>query len=290
MANTNNRIIDLDAAWSINAISSAAYHNCLAWGPRLRYCAPAASIESFFGEIKGYPADFTLVGSGDFHHLSALWQRSISGSYVLVSFDNHPDWDIRPPFWCCGAWISRVLETAALKRACVWGCGNFELNSPHRWFANHRALRGNRLKVWPWNERVSASARKRWPGINTENWRDQFREFAKTLSEDRIYVTVDLDCLDEASAVTDWEQGLFRPDDVAWAIGEIRRHAEIIGGDLCGAHSSARYVRWSQRTNARLDHPKKEAVDQIKAHRLNQAALDIIWPSLVGIAPLRQAS
>ncbi len=277
-----SRIIDLDGAWSPDAIRGAAYHDYLSWGPQLRYCAPARLIDRFFREIRVYPAAFTLVGSGDFHHLSALWQRSLSEPYILLSFDNHPDWDIRPPSWCCGSWISRVLETPNLKRACIWGCGNFELNAPHRWFANYRGMRANRLQVWPWSERFSRSAQKRWPGITPNDWRQIFSGFAQTIRGEAVYITVDLDCLDEDSAVTDWEQGMFRPDDISWAIQEIRKHARIIGGDLCGAHSGARYRRWTQRTCALFDHPKKTAVNQATALVRNEAALGCIWPALAG--------
>jgi hypothetical protein len=277
-----SRLIDLDGAWSPRVIGDATYYDFLIWGPLLRYCAPARVIERFARETQPYPAHFTLVGSGDFHHLSAVWQRRMTEPYILVSFDNHPDWDIRPPFWCCGTWISRVLETPLLKRACVWGCANFELDPPHRWFANHQALRANRLQVWPWRDRFGPSARKRWPGIGLDDWKEQFSRFAETLGDSPVYVTVDLDCLQEPTAVTDWEQGLFQPADLVWAIEEIRRHTEIVAGDLCGAHSSARYVRWTQRTNAHLDHPKKPPVDEVIAQTRNQAALATIWPALVG--------
>ena len=46
-----------------------------------------------------------------------------------------------------------ALELANVKQADVWGCGNFELAMPARLFANHRALRANRLRVHPWAER-----------------------------------------------------------------------------------------------------------------------------------------
>ena len=69
---------------------------------------------------------FLAYGSGDFHHLSALLVRRIPTPLTLVSFDNHPDWDIRPPRWCCGSWINRALDWCAREEAAVWGCGNFE--------------------------------------------------------------------------------------------------------------------------------------------------------------------
>src|SRR5207244_924647 len=69
---------------------------------------------------------FLLYGSGDFHYLTALRLRRVGGPIVLVSFDNHPDWDVRPPRWCCCGWVSRALEFSAVRHFGVWGGGNWE--------------------------------------------------------------------------------------------------------------------------------------------------------------------
>jgi hypothetical protein len=45
--------------------------------------------------------------------------------------------------------------------------------------------------------------------VTRENWRLLFRAFAETLSATQVYITIDLDCLREEDAVTDWEQGAF---------------------------------------------------------------------------------
>ncbi|MBV8274957.1 MAG: arginase family protein [Verrucomicrobia bacterium] len=274
--------IDLDGAWPKSPLGTDCFLDCRAWGPQLRYCAPGRIIEAFYREVGEKLTPFTLFGSGDFHHLTALWVRQFDEPFVLISFDNHPDWDTRPPRWCCGTWISRALESADLKKAVIWGCANFELNPPHRWFANHAGLRAGRLEVWPWIERFGPSARARWSGIAAGNWKDQFAAFANHLSDSPLYITIDMDCLRPETASTDWEQGLFTPEDIAWALGKLRESTTIIGGDLCGAHSPAQYSRWTQRQTALIDHPKKAAPDSESAARLNLAAAMKIWPALIG--------
>ena len=149
-----------------------------AWGPLLRYCAPERLIDQFYIENWQLFAPFKLYGSGDFHHLSALWLRRLNEPFVLISFDNHPDWDVRPPHWCCGTWINRALELPMLQRAAIWGCGNFELNWPGYLFINGKALREQRIEVWPWTERLKPSGRKRWTGITRESWKESFAAFA----------------------------------------------------------------------------------------------------------------
>ena len=123
--------------------------------------------------------------------------------------------------------MNRALESALLKKAVIWGCANFELNPPHRWFANHAALRAGRLEVWPWIERFGSSAHRRWAGITAENWKERFAAFAAGLSDSPVYVTIDMDCLRPEVAATDWEQGLFTAEDIAWALGTLRNRPPL---------------------------------------------------------------
>ncbi len=273
---------DLDGAWPADLTPSEDYVDVRAWGPRLRYCTTAREIEAFAEFARPRLAPFTLFGSGDFHHLSALWLRRTGEPCTLLSFDNHPDWDIRPPRWCCGTWINRALELPAVRRAAIWGCGNFELNWPGSLFVSATALRKQRLTVWPWAERLKPSGRKRWPGMSRANWREQFSAFARGLSGGKVYVTIDLDCLDTLEAATNWEQGLYQAADLVWALGEVRAHAEICGGDLCGAHSEPHYARRLQKLSAQLDHPATPALSAADADALNQRAFHAIWPALTG--------
>ena len=270
---------DLDGAWSADALARGMYADCRAWGPRLRYCTTAREMERFYETMREKMAAFTLFGSGDFHHLSALWIRRIAEPFTLVSFDNHPDWDIRPPRWGCGTWIGRALELPTVERVAIWGCGNFELNWPGNLFVNRRALRENRLAVWPWTERLKPSGRRRCPGITREDWRGKFSEFARGFVAKNVYVTIDLDCLEVGQAATNWEQGMFAAEDVRWAIDQLARHGKIVGGDLCGAFSEQRYARWGQRLAARFDHPPQVGERDPNA---NARAFQIIWPALTG--------
>ena len=283
MTRANCVHIDLDGAWANDAAHSAAsipYVDCRSWGPGLRYSSPVRGIEEFSRFVEDKLAPFTLFGSGDFHHLTALWLRRIQEPFVLVSFDNHPDWDIRPPKWCCGTWINRALELPMLRQAVIWGCGNFELNFPGYLFVNGKALREKRLEVWPWKERLKRSGLKRWHGITRETWKDSFTSFARQIAGQKVYVTVDLDCLTSEESTTNWENGLFASDDIVWALGELRRQSEIIGGDLCGAWSKPAYARWRQRIEAELDHPKAAVAHDAASSARNQRSCEVIWTEM----------
>ena len=250
------------------------------WGPQLRFSAPPRLIEQFYSEIRDRLAPFLAFGSGDFHHLSGLWLRRVTGPIVLISFDNHPDWDVRPPKWCCGSWINRALELEQIRHVSIWGCGNFECWWPGQIFGNRRAEREGRLEVHPWADDRDENDRKRRGAILRENWREHFEHFVTAIAGANAYVTIDLDCLRPEEAVTNWENGRFSVEDLVWALGRIRASARIIAGDICGAFSRPAYARWKQRFASEMDHPKTNHREDEEVRRINHAALAVLWPAL----------
>jgi arginase family enzyme len=276
--------LDLDGAWTPGTAGLPTL-DLRFWGPPLRFCALRGQMEQFRAvcEEQLGEARFLVYGSGDFHHLSALWLARVKEPVTLVSFDNHPDWDIRPPMWCCGSWINRALDLAHVERIAVWGCGNFECWGWHRMWGNHSDVRSGRLAVHAWADERSAADQARPHAITRPNWRERFGAFVEGLKGREVYVTVDLDCLREGEAVTNWENGRFTAEDVCWALEELRRGgAAIIAGDVCGAYSPKAYARWKQAFASETDHPEMPAPDPAETRRINAAALEAIWPRLCG--------
>jgi arginase family enzyme len=255
-------------------------HDARAWGPQLRFSAPPRVIEKFYREIQSSLAPFLLFGSGDFHHLSALWIRRLAKPAILVSFDNHPDWAITPPRWACGGWINRALENPNVQRVSIWGCGNFECWWPHNILGNHRAQREGRLEVHPWADDRPLKDRQQRGAILRENWREKFLAFAKQLRGADVYITIDLDCLRNEQAITNWENGRFEVLDLQWALTQLRENAQIVAGDICGAYSPPKYARWKQKFAGNWDHPKIKVPDLKQIRATNFATLEKLWPFL----------
>ena len=272
--------LDLDGAWAPHRMTMPTC-DLSAWGPPLRYSAPRRTVEEFYQHVAPQLRPFVLYGSGDFHYLAGLWLRQVHEPIVLISFDNHPDWDTRPPHWGCGGWLNRALELPYVQRAVVWGCGNFEFNWPWRLFANRAALRSGRLQVHPWAERQTLATQRRYPCLTRQNWQEQFAAFAGSLAGRKLYVTIDLDCLQDRQALTNWESGLFMVDDLVWALRQLHAAASMVAGDLCGAWSAPAYARAKQRLAAKFDHPQLPPRDPAPARALNHAALERIWPALI---------
>jgi arginase family enzyme len=272
--------LNLDNAWPAGALPCATL-DLTAWGPQLRFSAPSRLIEEFYRETREELAPFFLYGSGDFHHLTALWVRQLAEPFVLISFDNHPDWDVRPPRWGCGGWVNRALELPRVKKISVWGCGNFECWWPAQLFGNRRAEREGRLEVHPWADGRPPSDQKRRGAILRGNWRARFEEFVRALAGSNVYITIDLDCLRTEEAVTNWESGRFMMEDIAWGLTQLRgSRVRIVGGDICGAFSPPLYARRKQRFAAQMDHPKLPARDLAAAAKINLRAFEALWPLL----------
>ena len=271
--------LDLDGAWSRETVPFATLE-LRDWGPHLRFSAPSRLVEKFYREIEAQLRPFILYGSGDFHHLTALWLRRVQQPVTVVSFDNHPDWDIRPPQWGCGSWVNRALKLSPIKKVSVWGCGNFECWWPWQIFGNRRAERRGHLEVHPWADDRGPSARERRGAIVRQDWQQRFLAFAKELTGEAVYVTIDLDCLRAENALTNWESGRFSLDDLEWALCELRHAAQIVGGDICGAFSPPEYARWKQRFAARIDHPKIPTRSAEDIRETNETALKKLWPLL----------
>jgi len=99
-----------------------------------------------------------------------------------------------------------------------------------------------------------------------------------------------MDCLNVQESATNWEQGLFTAEDIAWALGEIRANGEIVAGDLCGAYSPQRYERLPQRFVAWMDHPRKTNAGLEGAAVRNAHAFATIWPVLTNEVRARSES
>jgi arginase family enzyme len=272
--------LNLDDAWRNESITLPTL-DARDWGPKLRFSASPRSVADFYREYETRLASpFLLYGSGDFHYLTALWLRRVAQPLTLVSFDNHPDWDVRPPTWGCGGWVNRALELPHVKHVAVWGCGNFECWWPFQIFGNRRAERVGILEVHPWADDRSVRDQQRRGAILRDNWREHFEQFLQHVAKEHVYVTIDLDCLRAEEAVTNWESGRFTITDLEWALTGLRESSSIIGGDICGAYSSPRYARFKQRFAAEFDHPKNRLPPIDQARRINFAALEKLWPLL----------
>ncbi len=249
-------------------------------GPQLRFSAPPRLIDKFYREFESRLAPFLLYGSGDFHHLSALWLRRVAQPLIVVSFDNHPDWDIRPPKWCCGGWINRALELPHVRHV-AFGAAAILSAGGHTTFLEIVARNAPAsLEVHPWADDRPMNDRQRRGAILRDNWREHFEGFVGESRGANVYVTIDLDCLAAGEAVTNWENGQFTVGDLEWALAKLRESPDcrrrylrrVFGTELCPLETAIRIE---------FDHPKLARPNAQEIQRINLAALERVWPLML---------
>jgi arginase family enzyme len=170
-------------------------------------------------------ARLTVMGSGDFHHVTALLLQQLGQShsqpFTIVQFDNHPDWVHFNGGLHCGSWVNRALSYPNVRKAVTIGVTSDDLKWPELRGGNLRLLTEGRLELFPYAHAPSRVLRNYGEGESSTqigralHWRcasamDDVEMIQRTLNSiptDDVYITVDKDVLIEEDAAANWEQG-----------------------------------------------------------------------------------
>ncbi len=222
---------------------------------------------------KKYPA---FLGSGDFHHISEILISQIDEPACLIVFDFHPDWDIFPPHFACGSWVSAALKNKNISKCVLIGAGSDDLSSPALQTANLGALADNRLEIYPYRHKPSSVYFRRvaqnrsitiqkgifsdkiiWHQLEKEDLSGFTLGLIKRLPTRKVYISIDKDCLKKDFALTNWEEGLLPLDQLLTMLKLMRENLDIIGLDVAGDYSVPVILNKVKAIISRLDHPKK---------------------------------
>ena len=222
----------------------------------------------------------TFLGSGDFHHISELLTSSIDHPFCLVVFDSHPDWDILPPRFGCGSWVSRALENKNILKTLLLGTGSGDLSSAALETGNLGALRENRLEIYPYSHKYSRIFFRHLPANNSiivkrglisdkVTWhtleKEELGEFTLKLirrfPSQKVYISIDKDCLKKEFALTNWEEGCLRLDQLLTMLKIMRENLDIIGLDITGDYSAPRISGRIKAVISGIDHPRMVTAD-----------------------------
>lgn len=200
-----------------------------------------------------------FMGSGDFHHVTALLvheaAETAAAPVTVIHIDNHPDWVRFPEGIHCGSWVGSALTHWNVRKVITLGVCSSDLISPERKGANLGLLSSGRLEVFPY-EHASTTVRRHYgdgashqqTGKNLSWVRmrdftaDAFVErLLESIKTEAVYITVDKDALCEEDAVTNWDQGQLRLSTVLSLIREIGQRHRVVGADVTGDYSRPRY-------------------------------------------------
>jgi hypothetical protein len=229
----------------------------------------------------------TLVGSGDFHHLTPLLLERAREPITLIHFDNHPDWVRLAPRWHCGSWVNQALRSDRVARIITIGPCSDDLVWPGLKGGNLPALASGRLRLFPWSHPPSrvlrrvpdgpsyrcasgqsvSGRRSRWSRqLVWTNLAEMSPEQAACtilshIATEAIWFTIDKDVLPEEEVVSNWDQGRMPLRAVLDLIEAIGRRHSIVGADICGEYAAPQFKSALKRWEVRRDQPKRSPPD-----------------------------
>jgi arginase family enzyme len=251
----------------------------------------AAEIRYVLG--KHLPQGLSFLGSGDYHHISALLIERYTKPVSVIVFDAHPDWDILPPHLGCGSWVSYILCMKHVEEVVIFGLSADDISTFWIQTAELNSLQQGRVRVYPYAHeptRVFFKPRLQNPSIRTEDslfskiihWQQlkgkDLREFIPSvlgnLAVKDVYVSIDKDCLKAQDALTNWDEGQMSLGELTSILQWIKKHLCITGADITGEYSECRVKGLIKNICSRFDHPRnfsardkfREFIDDTNEH------------------------
>lgn len=274
-------VLDLDG--SVGPLDRRIKVSLGDWPDRLRFACSRRALRDFGRELADkLPPDAgpVFIGSGDFHHLSLpLIEQACAkvGPVDVVVFDNHPD-NMRFPFGVhCGSWVRRALALPGVRHVHVVGITSSDIGLGHAWENYLRPLYSGRLSYW------STGVDVRWARLlglghafpSFDDMGALLQAFVDHMARDHspIYLSVDKDVLSIEDARTNWDQGVMRESQLTGAIQALR--GRIVGCDVTGEVSVARYRQWWKRVLSSLDQQSDVPADELADWQAQQHVLNL---------------
>lgn len=231
----------------------------------------------------------TFIGSGDLHHITLSLLESLPeklGPVTFVLIDHHPDWFTRPPRNHCGNWVSGIPKIKRVQSIILAGQDSDDLKPKNFWSFPFRELCTGRIQLFPY-KRKPIRAFMRWPArvasaekivrrfYGTDLYFETlmqsspdifFSNLADRLKGQTLYISIDKDCLEKKSALTDWEQGQIALKDLITGINKLKQVCPVAGVDICGDQAPSPLKGLLQRIDSGRIFPNittKESVNSI---------------------------
>jgi len=201
----------------------------------------------------------TFMGSGDFHHISALLLGTViegeKNKVTLIHFDNHPDWVHAEPETHCGSWINRALSLPGIEKVITIGVCSDDLSWPEFKGANLLAMRSGDIELFPFSHRPSYVVKQYQFGIGYRQegqklyWNnlidlpvgEAYELLLSRIKTKAIYITIDKDVLSPDDAVTNWDQGKMRLSFLLGLLRPLCERYQVLGIDVNGDYSAPHY-------------------------------------------------
>ena len=242
-----------------------------------------------------------FMGSGDFHHISALLMEcSIAEQkdpVTIIHFDNHPDWVHFRSGMHCGSWVNRAAKNPNVAKIITVGVSSKDLKLPEWKGANLELMRDGKLELFPFSHAPSWVRKSYGSGAGYKQFGNHIHwntiaelgdgPFLDTLllriQTRNVYLTIDKDVLRSEDALTNWDQGEMQMSYLLELITVIGKNHRIIGADVTGDYSTPHYsgnlfTRSKKHAEIFMDQPRQPSLQ--RAAKVNSgsnyALLDVL--------------
>jgi hypothetical protein len=259
-------------------------------GPRARIWLDKKIKKEIKKRIDGSAKNsITFLGSGDFHQVSHILINQFDEPICVILFDFHPDWDILPPHLGCGSWVTGCLRNKNILKLIIIGASSKDLSSPWIQTGNLSSLKGDRVEVYPYSHAPSLTFFKRipenlsvknkkglflnkicWNELKGKDLMNHLLSILKRLPTQRVYLSIDKDCLRNEYALTNWEEGMLSLKELLGMLKLIMDHVEIIGMDIVGDYSQILVNRPLKKLISYLDHPEDSKAKYLSNALINE--------------------
>ncbi len=276
-------ILDFDQ--STGNVPEAAFVDLSAWQDRIRYGCSMQTFRQLGNWLdRELPQDYgtVLLGSGDFHHVSALLverackKLALSDSLELVVLDNHPD-NMRFPFGIhCGSWVSHAARLEQVGQIHVLGITSGDVELTHAWENRLGSLYKGKLTYWcmdvdiHWAKTIGLG--------NAVRRFDSPDELASAFTENQryrktpVYLSIDKDVFSKETVCTNWDQGRMTEPDFYRILDIVK--PRLMASDINGEVSNWTYrSRW-KRCLSWLDGQEPVPDVQLQAWQKQQQAFN----------------
>ena len=285
------RVIDLDGSITAQERVLRTFrpdvYDLRRWGPRIRL---ACRWKRFYRFERRLDRDFgandfvdpwiSLLGSGDFHHVSLALLRRLRHPFNLLVIDKHPDWTGGLPFLHCGAWLQHAARLPQVRRIFHVG-GDKHFDDAHRWLAPRRLVQSNKIVVLPAVRRLERGFWRDVPhqplrrNFDTPVDRDRLEELLwphlDELERFPLYISLDKDAMWMPESLTNWDCGQLDLAEVQEILQFFMKAAgnDPIGMDIVGDWSQVQTQGLVRKLLHRLEHPRQK-VDAEQARICNE--------------------
>ena len=245
-------------------------------GPRCRLYSNEKTAKEISARIDPISGNsITFLGSGDFHHVTSLLLDAFNEEISVISFDDHPDWDILPPRIGCGSWVTRVLRRDNIKKVILVGASSGDISPTLFRMGNYGSLKDDRLEIYPYQnkptkvffkkipENISADVKRgiffdeiHWQELKNKNMAELFLHILHRIPTRKVYVTIDKDCLKSPYSLTNWAQGHLELAELLLLLKFIKENTEVVGLDITGDYSPVKTEGFIRMAITAINHPR----------------------------------